>query len=90
MLEQVEHALKPWVSYAIVPIFAFVNAGVPLVGMSLSTLAAPIPLGIVVGRFIGKQLGVFGAATATIKWELPSFPKARRALSSAASRSSLA
>jgi NhaA family Na+:H+ antiporter len=67
LLEQVEHALKPWVSYAIVPVFAFANAGVPLVGMSPSTLAAPIPLGIIVGLFIGKQLGVFGAATAAIK-----------------------
>jgi NhaA family Na+:H+ antiporter len=67
LLEQVEHALKPWVSYAIVPIFAFANAGVPLVGMSLSTLTAPIPLGIIAGLFVGKQLGVFGAATAAIK-----------------------
>jgi NhaA family Na+:H+ antiporter len=67
LLEQVEHALKPWVGYAIVPIFAFANAGVPLAGMSLSTLGSPIPLGIIVGLFVGKQLGVFGAATAAIK-----------------------
>jgi NhaA family Na+:H+ antiporter len=67
LLDQVEHALKPWVSYAIVPIFAFVNAGVPLGGMSPATLAAPIPLGIIAGLFAGKQLGVFGAATAAIK-----------------------
>jgi NhaA family Na+:H+ antiporter len=67
LLDQVEHALKPWVSYAIVPIFAFVNAGVPLAGMSPATLAAPIPLGIIAGLFAGKQLGVFGAATAAIK-----------------------
>ena len=44
LLENTEHALKPWVSYAIVPIFAFANAGVPLVGMSLSSLTARIPL----------------------------------------------
>jgi len=43
LLERVEHALKPWVSYAIVPIFAFANAGVPLGGMSVSTLTAAIP-----------------------------------------------
>jgi len=42
MLEQTEHALKPWVSYFIVPAFAFVNAGVSLAGTSLSTLRAPI------------------------------------------------
>jgi NhaA family Na+:H+ antiporter len=45
LLEQAEHALKPWVSYAIVPIFAFANAGVPLAGVSLSSLSAPVPLG---------------------------------------------
>jgi NhaA family Na+:H+ antiporter len=74
LLEQVEHALKPWVSYAIVPIFAFANAGVPLVGMSLSTLAAPIPLGIIAGLFVGKQLGVFGAAMVAIKLRIAKPP----------------
>jgi Na+:H+ antiporter, NhaA family len=67
LLEQAEHALKPWVSYAIVPIFAFANAGVPLAGISLSTLAAPVPLGIIAGLFLGKQVGVFGATLAAIK-----------------------
>jgi NhaA family Na+:H+ antiporter len=73
-LEHAEHALKPWVSYAIVPIFAFANAGVPLVGMSVSTLAAPIPLGIIAGLFLGKQLGVFGAMTAAIKLRIAERP----------------
>ena len=67
LLEQAEHALKPWVSYAIVPIFAFANAGVPLVGISLTSLTAPIPLGIIAGLFGGKQVGVFGATLAAIK-----------------------
>jgi NhaA family Na+:H+ antiporter len=67
LLERVEHALKPWVSYAIVPIFAFANAGVPLAGTSLSTLTAPIPLGIIAGLFAGKQLGVFATSMAAIK-----------------------
>src|SRR5580704_495766 len=75
LLERVEHALKPWVSYAIVPIFAFANAGVPLVGLSLSTLAAPIPLGIIAGLFVGKQLGVFGAAMAAIKLRIANYPE---------------
>jgi Na+:H+ antiporter, NhaA family len=74
-LEQVEHALKPWVSYAIVPIFAFANAGVPLAGMSASTLTAPIPLGIIAGLFVGKQLGVFGAAMAAIKLRVAKPPE---------------
>jgi NhaA family Na+:H+ antiporter len=67
LLEQAEHALRPWVSYAVVPIFAFANAGVPLVGVSLSSLTAPVPLGIIAGLFVGKQLGVFGAAMTAIK-----------------------
>jgi NhaA family Na+:H+ antiporter len=75
LLEQTEHALKPWVSYAIVPIFAFANAGVPLAGMSLSTLASPIPLGIILGLFVGKQVGVFGAAAIAIKLGLAKPPE---------------
>ena len=75
LLEQVEHALKPWVSYAIVPIFAFANAGVPLAGISLSTVTAPIPLGIIAGLFVGKQLGVSGAALAAIKLRIAKFPE---------------
>jgi NhaA family Na+:H+ antiporter len=67
LLEQVEHALKPWVSYVIVPIFAFANAGVPLAGISLASITAPMPLGIIAGLFCGKQVGVFGAAMAAIK-----------------------
>jgi Na+:H+ antiporter, NhaA family len=62
-----EHALKPWVSYGIIPLFAFANAGVPLAGASLASLTAPVPLGIIAGLFVGKQVGVFGAATAALK-----------------------
>jgi NhaA family Na+:H+ antiporter len=75
LLENVEHALKPWVSYAIVPIFAFFNAGVPLLGMSITSLTARIPLGIVVGLVVGKQLGVFGSAMAAIKLGIAKFPE---------------
>jgi NhaA family Na+:H+ antiporter len=67
LLERAEHALKPWVSYAIVPVFAFANAGVPLAGMALSSITAPVPLGIIAGLFVGKQLGVLGAAMTAIK-----------------------
>jgi NhaA family Na+:H+ antiporter len=71
LLERTEHALKPWVSYAIVPIFAFANAGVPLSGVSLT---APIPFGIIAGLFVGKQLGVFGAAHAAMKLGIAARP----------------
>lgn len=58
-LEELEHALHPWVLYGIMPLFAFANAGVNLQGFSLDILTASIPLGIIAGLFVGKQLGVF-------------------------------
>ena len=67
LLVRTEHALKPWVSYGIIPLFAFANAGVPLAGTSLASLMAPVPLGIIGGLFIGKQAGVFGAAALALK-----------------------
>jgi NhaA family Na+:H+ antiporter len=74
LLEHVEHALKPWVAYGIVPVFAFANAGVPLSGVSLSSLTAAVPLGIIGGLFFGKQLGVFGVTTAAIKLGIAELP----------------
>jgi Na+:H+ antiporter, NhaA family len=67
LLVRTEHALKPWVSYGIIPLFAFANAGVPLAGASLASLAAPLPLGIIAGLFVGKQIGVLGASLAALK-----------------------
>ncbi len=58
-LERLEHALHPWVAYLVMPVFAFANAGVPLAGLSLADLLAPLPLGIAAGLFLGKQAGVF-------------------------------
>ncbi|MGH6779416.1 MAG: Na+/H+ antiporter NhaA [Bradyrhizobium sp.] len=59
LLEHTEHALKPWVFYAIVPTFALANASIPLRGISWSSLTGSIPLGIIAGLFLGKLLGVF-------------------------------
>ena len=61
-LETAEHALHPWVAFAVLPMFAFVNAGVNLQGVSLGTLAQGIPLGIALGLVLGKAVGVFGAS----------------------------
>lgn len=57
-LHRLEHSLHPWVAFAILPAFAFANAGVSLSGMPARTLLEPLPLGIAVGLFLGKQLGV--------------------------------
>lgn len=66
-LHDLEHGLHPWVAFLVLPAFAFANAGVPLTGLSFEALAAPIPLGIILGLVIGKQLGVFGATWAAVK-----------------------
>jgi Na+:H+ antiporter, NhaA family len=74
LLVRTEHALKPWVAYAIVPIFAFANAGVPLGNVSFASLTAPIPLAIIAGLFLGKQLGVFGTCIAATKLGIATVP----------------
>jgi NhaA family Na+:H+ antiporter len=63
------------VIFAIVPIFAFANTGVSLHGLTFSNLAAPIPLGIIAGLFIGKQVGVFGASMLAIRLGLAAMPE---------------
>jgi NhaA family Na+:H+ antiporter len=75
LLEDAEHALRPWVIFAIVPIFAFANAGVSLHGLTLSKLAEPITLGIIAGLFVGKQIGVFCASLLAIRLGLAAMPE---------------
>jgi len=58
LLIKIEHAISPYVAFIIMPLFAFANAGVSLEGLTLSSLMMPVPLGIVLGLFIGKQVGV--------------------------------
>ncbi|CCW19953.1 Na+/H+ antiporter NhaA type [Sphingobium indicum BiD32] len=58
-LARLEHGLHPWVAYAIVPIFGFANAGVPLAGFTVADALSPVPLGVALGLFIGKQVGIF-------------------------------
>ena len=66
-LETVEHGLHPWVAFLVLPVFAFSNAGVVLSGVTFDTLLAPIPLGIILGLFVGKTIGVFGVSYLLIR-----------------------
>ena len=77
-LRGLEHDLHPPVAYVILPLFAFANAGVSLQGVSIATLLEPVPLGIAAGLFVGKQLGVFGAAWLAIKLRIADLPNDTR------------
>jgi NhaA family Na+:H+ antiporter len=70
-----EHKLHPWVAFAVLPIFAFANAGVPLYGISIEKLTSGVPLGIIAGLFIGKQLGVFGMVAIARMFRLAQLPE---------------
>ncbi|GIU00225.1 Na(+)/H(+) antiporter NhaA [Sulfurovum sp. TSL6] len=75
MAKEMEYDLHNWVIFMILPLFAFVNAGVDLKGISIEEMAGPVPLGIMLGLFIGKQVGVFGFSWLAIKMGLASLPK---------------
>jgi len=74
-VERLESVLNPWVSYGILPLFAFSNSGVSLKNFSWPDLLNPISLGIMLGLFIGKQCGVFGFAYLAVKLGIASLPK---------------
>jgi NhaA family Na+:H+ antiporter len=74
-LRRLEHALHPWVTFAIMPVFAFANAGVALGGTGLDTLLHPLTLGIAGGLFLGKQLGVFAVAALGVAAGLLKLPQ---------------
>jgi NhaA family Na+:H+ antiporter len=73
-LETLEHELHLWVAFAILPMFAFVNAGISFSGMGLDAFAEPVTLGVALGLFLGKQVGVFGLLYLTIKTGLAPMP----------------
>jgi len=74
-LLSLEHALHPWVAYAILPIFAFANAGVSLAGMSADSFTHPVPMGIAVGLLLGKTVGVFGLTWLAVKLRMAALPE---------------
>jgi NhaA family Na+:H+ antiporter len=74
LLVKIEHAISPYVAFMIMPLFAFANAGVSLEGLSLSSLLAPVPLGILCGLFFGKQIGVLLFSYVSIKLKFAEAP----------------
>ena len=74
LLVKLEHAISPYVAFGIMPLFAFANAGVSLEAISFSSLLLPVPLGILLGLFIGKQIGVFLFSYISVKLGFAQMP----------------
>jgi len=74
LLHHLEHALHPWVAFLILPTFAFANAGVIFAGIGLADVFQPITLGIALGLFVGKQIGVFGPIWLAVRFGLAPMP----------------
>jgi len=72
--DRFEHSLRPWVTFAILPLFALANAGVPLDGIDAALLLHPVTLGIAVGLFAGKLVGVFGFTWLAVRLGFGSLP----------------
>jgi Na+:H+ antiporter, NhaA family len=73
--QSLEHDLHPWVAFGIMPIFAFTNAGVRLTDIALTDLLDPIQLGIGLGLFLGKQIGVIGSIWMVVRLGLSTLPE---------------
>ena len=73
-LLKLEHILSPYVAFGIMPLFALANAGVVLKGISFNTMLNPVPLGILCGLFLGKQIGVFLFSYISVKLKLAEMP----------------
>jgi NhaA family Na+:H+ antiporter len=74
-LMRLEHDLRPWVAFGVLPIFAFANAGVRLAGITVAELLDPVELGIAFGLFLGKQLGIAGTIWAATRSGLATLPE---------------
>ncbi len=74
LLVKIEHGISPYVAFIIMPIFAFANAGVNLEGLSLNSLMSPVPLGILLGLFFGKQIGVLLFSYVSVKLKIADMP----------------
>ena len=73
-LERLEHTLSPWVSFLILPVFAFANAGVSLAGITMDQALSSVPLGIALGLVLGKSIGIFVFSQAAIAMRIGEMP----------------
>jgi len=74
LLLNLEHSLSPYVAFGIMPLFALANAGVILDNFSFKSMLLPVPLGIICGLFLGKQIGVFLFSFLSIKLKIAEMP----------------
>ncbi|MCG6935030.1 MAG: Na+/H+ antiporter NhaA, partial [Proteobacteria bacterium] len=72
---QLEHELHPSVAFVILPLFAFANAGVPLSGFTIAHLLEPVTIGVILGLFVGKQVGVFTVSWLMVKLKWAKLPE---------------
>jgi len=78
-LYRMEHAIHPWVAFLVLPVFAFANAGIALPAVSPADLLGhPLPLGIIAGLFVGKQLGITGFTWVAVRLGLGTLPEGAR------------
>ncbi|HFD7939607.1 TPA: Na+/H+ antiporter NhaA, partial [Klebsiella quasipneumoniae] len=74
-LARLEHGINPWVTFLILPLFGFANAGVALSGMTADDLMSPVPVGVALGLFVGKQAGIFGLSLLAVSLGLAKRPE---------------
>tara|TARA_Y100000590_G_scaffold157030_1_gene180508 strand:+ start:575 stop:1747 length:1173 start_codon:yes stop_codon:yes gene_type:complete len=74
LLTKIEHQISPYVAFGIMPLFALANAGVSLEGITIQSFLSPVPLGILLGLFFGKQIGVVLFSYVSIKLKISQMP----------------
>ncbi len=75
LLRHLEHTLHPWVAFGVLPVFAFANSGVPVLGLSITDVLHAVPLGIVTGLFLGKQIGILVFCWLAVRLRIASPPE---------------
>ena len=75
LLRHLEHTLHPWVAFGVLPVFAFANAGVSIIDLSITDMLHSVPLGIVTGLFLGKQIGILATCWLAVRLGIASPPE---------------